>query len=30
MFTDDTYLMAVGKTLGEAEERTGGDLKNVQ
>ena len=30
MFTDDTYLMAVGKTLGEAEERTGVDLKNVQ
>ena len=30
MFADDTNLTAVGKTLGEAEERAGVDLKNVQ
>ena len=30
MFADDTNLTAVGKTLGEAEERAGVDLRNVQ
>ena len=30
MFTDDTNLTAVGETLGEAEERAGVDLRNVQ
>ena len=30
MFADDTNLTAVGKTLGEAEERASVDLRNVQ
>ena len=30
MFADDTNLTAVGETLGEAEERAGVDLRNVQ
>ena len=30
MFADDTNLTAVGETLGEAEERAGLDLRNVQ
>ena len=30
MFADDTNLVAVGKTLGEAEERTSVDLRNVK
>ena len=30
MFADDTSLMAVGKTLGEAEKRASVDLRNVK
>ena len=30
MFADDTNLIAVGETLGKAEERAGVDLRNVQ
>ena len=30
MFADDTNLAAVAETLGEAEERVGVDLRNVQ